>query len=97
MFTIKKHFHIITIFCFLAASASFHYLWAKETPKNTTPDKQKAEEKQEKASKQDQPQISLNSTKYDAGEVYEGDVIRHDFTVKNTGTAQLNIEKVKAG
>ena len=97
MFTIKKHFHLITMFCFLAASSSFHYIWAKETLKNTTPDKQKAEEKQEKAPKQDQPQLSLNSTKYDAGEVYEGDVIIHDFTVKNTGTAQLNIEKVKAG
>ena len=97
MLTAKKYSHLITVFCFLAVSSSFHYLWAKETQKNTTPDKQKAEEKQEKVPKQDQPQISLNSTKYDAGEVYEGDVIIHDFTVKNTGTAQLNIEKVKAG
>ena len=97
MLTIKKHFHIITIFCFLAASSSFHYLWAEEKLKDTLPDKQKAEGKHEKAPQEDQPKISLASTQYDAGEIYEGDVLMHDFTVKNTGTAQLNIEKVKAG
>ena len=96
MLIIKKHFCFITAVCFLALSSSFCYLWAKETLKST-PDTQKAEVTQEKAPKQDQPQISLNSTKYDVGEVYEGDVITHDFTFKNTGKAQLNIEKVKAG
>jgi len=97
MLTIKKYFYLVAVFCFLIASSSFYSLWAKETQKNTTPDKQRVEKKQEKAPKQDQPQISFDSTRYDAGEVYEGDVIINVFTVKNTGTAQLNIEKVKAG
>ncbi len=97
MLTVKKFLYLITIFCFLATCFSFHYLWAQETQQNNSKEKQKAEEKQEKAPKQDQPQISLDSTRYDAGEVYEGDVIINAFTVKNTGTAQLNIEKVKAG
>ncbi len=95
MFTVKKHFHLIVMLCFLTISLSFQYLWAKETLKNKT-DKQRAEEKQEKAPGQKQPKISFDSIKYDAGEVYEGDVIIHAFSVQNTGTAQLNIKKVKA-
>lgn len=47
--------------------------------------------------KQEHPRISLDAARFDAGEVDEGDVIIHGFTVKNTGTATLNIEKVKAG
>jgi hypothetical protein len=31
------------------------------------------------------------------GEVYEGNTIVHAFAIKNTGTAELNINKVKAG
>lgn len=98
MFTIKKHFHLITMLCFLTASLSLQHLWAEERfSKKTLPDQQNAEEKKEIVPTQNQPQISLDSTQYDAGEVYEGDVIVHAFTVRNTGTAQLNIEKVKAG
>ena len=96
MLNIKKHICFIVVVCFLALSSPFCYLMANETIKST-PDIQKSEVTQEKALKQNQPQISLDSTKYDAGEVYEGDVITHEFIVKNTGTAQLNIEKVKAG
>lgn len=96
MLTIKKYLCFIIIVCFLALSSSFCYLTAKETLKST-PHIQQAEVPQEKALKQEQPKISLDSTKYDAGEVYEGDVITHEFIVKNTGTAELNIEKVKAG
>ena len=46
---------------------------------------------------ENQPRISFDSISYDAGEVWEGDVVSHTFTVKNTGTAQLNIAKVKPG
>lgn len=94
---IKKYFYLITLFCLINVSFSFHSLWAEETSKETTSDVQKIKGKQEKASAQNYPQISLDSTQYDAGEVYEGDIVIHDFTIKNTGTAQLNIEKVKAG
>jgi hypothetical protein len=97
MLTIKNRFHLIIVFCFLAASFSFHSLWAEETSKETTSDVKEIKGKHEKASAQNYPQISFDSTQYDAGEVYEGDVIVHGFVVKNTGTAQLNIEKVKPG
>ena len=58
---------------------------------------QKVESKQEQAPTENQPQISLDSNHYDLGEVWEGDEIAHTFTVKNTGTAQLNIKNVGAG
>ena len=61
-------------------------LWAEEKAETSTA-----------AAKQDQPKISLDTTRFDAGEVDEGAVIVHGFTVKNTGMAPLNIEKVKAG
>ena len=66
-------------------------------PKQKTAEKQKAESKQKKVSTKNQPQISLDSTHYDAGEVWEGDEVSHNFIVKNTGTAQLNIKKVSPG
>lgn len=52
---------------------------------------------EEKASAQAEPQISFESTHYDAGEIWEGKEVIHTFTIKNTGTAQLTIEKVKPG
>ena len=52
---------------------------------------------EEKASAQAKPQISFDAASYNAGEVWEGDKISHTFIVKNTGTAQLDITKVKPG
>lgn len=96
MFDAKKYFYLIFMFSFLTASLSFH-LWAEEGSKETTPDREKVEEQQEKVPAQDQPRITFDSTKYDAGEVWEGDIVSHAFIVKNTGTAQLNILTVRPG
>jgi len=97
MFTAKKYFYFISTVCFLTTSLSFQYLWAKEELKKTPSIQEKDESKQKKASAQNQPQISLDSTHYDVGEVYEGDELIHSFIVKNTGKADLNIKSVKAG
>ncbi len=97
MFTVKKQFHLIIIFCFLTMSLSFHCLWAKEGVEKTPLEQRKDERKQEQVPKQNQPRISFDSPNYDAGEVYEGNEVVHTFTFKNTGTAQLNIDKVKPG
>ena len=66
-------------------------------PKKKASEPQKAESKKEHVSSENQPQISLDSIHYDVGEAWEGDDIFHTFTVKNTGTAQLNIKDVRAG
>ena len=66
-------------------------------PKKKSSEPQKVEKKQEQAPTENQPQISLDSNHYDLGEVWEGDEIVHTFTVKNTGTAELNIKDVRVG
>jgi len=83
----------IFMLCLLAFSFSFHDLWAEESsaPSNA----KKVEVKQ--AATQKQPQLTIDQPQANLGEVYEGDPIVHTFTIKNTGTAQLNINKVKAG
>ena len=43
------------------------------------------------------PQITIDAPNYDFGEIHEGDKIIHDFTIKNTGTAELTIKDVKPG
>jgi hypothetical protein len=86
MQNVKKYVHLFTAVFLVAALFPCSKLWAEE--KAETP---------AAAGKQDQPHLSLDTTRFDAGDVDEGAVIVHGFTVKNTGTATLNIEKVKAG
>ncbi len=90
MFQVKKYFCFIVSFCFLTASL-FLYAWAEAGSG------EKASERQKTGSQQKQPRISFDSTLYDVGEVWEGDDVVHTFTVKNTGTAQLAISKVRTG
>ena len=97
MLTMKKCFQLMIIFCFLSVTSSFNYLSAEDTSKESIADVQQMKETQENAPVQNYPQIKMDSTRYDAGDVDEGDVFSHDFIVKNTGTAQLDISKVKAG
>lgn len=54
-------------------------------------------QQKEPAPSAEQPRISFDASSYDAGEVWEGDVVSHDFIVKNTGTAELAIKSVKPG
>jgi hypothetical protein len=42
-----------------------------------------------------QPSIQIKYPEYDFGEVLEGTEIEHEFTVRNTGTVLLNIERVR--
>lgn len=41
--------------------------------------------------------IEVPETAYDFGEAMEGEVVKHDFLVKNTGAAVLEIKQVRAG
>lgn len=44
-----------------------------------------------------QPVIFLPELRYDFGESFEKETYEHDFVVRNTGKADLVIEKVKPG
>jgi hypothetical protein len=86
MLNVKKCVHLCTVVFLLTALFPFRNLWAEEKA-----------EKSPAVDKENQPHISLDSSQFDAGEVDQGAVIIHGFTVKNTGIAPLNIQKVKAG
>ncbi len=43
------------------------------------------------------PRIELAETSFDFGEMVEGNSYMHDFKVKNTGSAPLEIKKVVPG
>jgi len=66
-------------------------------PATGEPDQTAAENKEKTAVSGDQPRLVMDSTEFDAGEVWEGEDIIHPFTVKNTGKGLLEIKNVKAG
>lgn len=43
----------------------------------------------------DGPKTFLSDTKYNFGEVHDGETVRHHFIVKNSGTTPLTIIDVK--
>jgi len=96
MFGTKKCLYQIVMVCFLVGSCTFH-LGAEKNSISEGSDIQKDKSTQEKVDAQDQPHISFDLKNYDAGEVWEGEEVSHTYTFKNTGTAQLNIEKVRTG
>ena len=49
------------------------------------------------AGDEDQPAILIEKMRHELGKVYEKKKFRHTFKVKNTGTANLEIEQVKPG
>ena len=91
-----KYFGLLIIAFFLGISLSFSPLRAKEGMIKATVKKKPVENPQVQSS-EEQPTISFDTTTYDAGEVWEGDTVSHSFSVKNTGTAVLNIKNVKPG
>jgi hypothetical protein len=97
MLFVRHRLPYIFVFCFLAASSSFHHSQAGEASIDHIREVQQNKRIQETTSAHNYPHISFDSPQYDAGEVYEGAVIAHDFIVKNTGTALLDITDVKPG
>jgi hypothetical protein len=43
------------------------------------------------------PSIQLPETTFNFGEATEGSEVTHDFVVKNTGSAELQIQQVRPG
>ena len=88
---------LVTIF-FVANFFHLQHLKAQGPKLNVTVQpKKKAESTQEKAPGGKQPAITFDSNQFDAGEVWEGDIVTHSFVVKNTGKAELTIANVKPG
>ncbi len=54
-------------------------------------------EQQPEVANEDQPEIFIETSEHDAGEVYEGTEVNHSFIVKNKGKGELRINKVKPG
>ncbi len=49
------------------------------------------------ASKKKIPKLLIKNSTYDAGKILRGEELKHTFTVKNKGTADLRIKKVDPG
>ena len=96
MFYVRRCFYLVVMFCFLVGPFSFH-LWAIEVANEGTSNLQKIETQQEQAPLPKQPRISFDAISYNAGDVWEGDVVSHDFAVKNTGASELTISRVQPG
>jgi hypothetical protein len=56
-----------------------------------------AKEQKSEVASADQPKMVIDPAEHDAGEVFEGTLVKHDFLVKNKGKADLLIEKVNPG
>lgn len=93
----KLYPYLTAIICFLVTSLPFFFLAAEEIPRMRISDGQRTENQKGNAHTENQPRITFDDTKYDAGVVFEGAKVTHSFTVKNTGTAELTIERVKVG
>ena len=82
--------------CFLSSLVTFQ-IWAEEALKQGAAAGDNSKSQKEEAISSGQPSLSFDAITYDAGEVWEGDVVAHDFVVKNTGTSELVIKSVKPG
>ena len=96
MFDVRKYVCLTLVVCFLSGLVTFR-VWAEETVKQGAATRTKSKLQQEQASSAENPRISFDAITYDAGELWEGDVVSHDFIVKNTGTSELAIKSVKPG
>lgn len=73
----------------------FSEAYAADVPKTLSPPT--PPDSSVSASSQKVPVIQLPETSHDFGEVPEGNTIRYDFKVKNTGEEVLKIERVRPG
>ena len=94
----KTSFCLLIILFFVTNFLLLPHLNAQEPKIKVTVQPKKTETKQEKTpTGGKQPAITFDATQFDAGEVWEGDIVTHSFIVKNTGKAELTIANVKPG
>ncbi len=97
MVPVKKYFCFIVACFFLSGSLSLQCALAEGGAAATRAGMPKGSDAKGSVSEQQAPHISFAAAEYDVGEVFEGAIISHDFIVKNTGTALLEISDVKPG
>lgn len=61
----------------------------------TSPNETEAEQRQEKVMAMPKTTITFDETKFDFGKIKEGDVVKHAYHFRNTGTAPLLISKAE--
>jgi hypothetical protein len=83
-----KGFFWMLVFCLLVSHAHA----AKPSGEKITPQKPTLA-----APTAEVPSMQVPETTYDFGEVMEGGEVSHDFKVKNTGKAVLQIDQVRPG
>ena len=96
MFDVRRCVCVALMICFLSGLLTFQ-VRAEAAEQQGTPTLNTSAAQEEQASVAEKPSISFDASTYNAGEVWEGDVVSHDFIVKNTGTAELTIKSVKPG
>ena len=96
MCDVRKCFCLTLVLCFLSGLLTLQ-VWGAEGVKQGAATLKKGKPQQGQTSSAEKPRISFDAITYDAGEVWEGDVVAHDFVVKNTGTSELVIKSVKPG
>lgn len=94
----KASFCLLIIICVATNLLLLPQLNAQEPKIKVTVQPKQAESNQGKAAASEkQPAIAFDATQFDAGEVWEGDIVTHSFVVKNTGKAELTISQVRPG
>ena len=93
-----KYFCCILVFCFLVSPVFYQLRAAEDAGGGTVgPLGDNAPQQETISATGSSPRISFDVRTYNAGEVWEGDVVSHDFIVKNTGASELTINKVEPG
>jgi len=94
----KKTFSLLIIVCVMVGFVLLPHLNAQEPKIKINAQPKKADSPPVKAVPGGkQPAITFDAIQFDAGEVWEGDIVTHSFIVKNTGKAELSISNVKPG
>lgn len=96
-FDFEKKLIFFFLLFFLASTLFLTHAAAEKVSTETVSVQPEAEHAEGKNPLQQRPQITIDVPNYDVGEIYEGEKISHNFTIKNTGTTDLNIKDVKAG
>ena len=97
MLRVKKGFYLIAVLYFLTGSFSMGVYAGESSEKRVKNNHTVKTDGQGHTPDEKQPRVAFDSTTFDAGEVWQGSEVTHDFTVRNIGNAALTITRLKSG